>query len=296
MTVEIRRNDKCPCGSGLKYKKCCMTKKDVTQHNMPKYREIMRPDGRSSYQVFWLDNVEKTNPIELYKNAEIYKRAILYRNVIEIKDPVLAQNLTDDFYTRYAMREVENEGYCEKIERVGVHENFLKLLETTRKKDQITLLKGMSITPEQLMSLIFKSYKDYNYLYSIYRFENLSKDLYDKKTPKFAAMLNDGTIETIGDTDLTNGQVKKMITERKVIIAHFFDRGNDWHCLFTTYNSIGGKENHNNGQPHYHYFSSAFGINRDEFIESMRCGDYKSTSVHIDLLEYGNQPVNDSEL
>ena len=70
MTVEIRRNDKCPCGSGLKYKKCCMTKKDVTQHNMPKYREIMRPDGRSSYQVFWLDNVEKTNPIEYYKNAE----------------------------------------------------------------------------------------------------------------------------------------------------------------------------------------------------------------------------------
>ena len=82
-------------------------------------------------------------------------------------------------------------------------------------------------------------------------------------------MLNDGTIETIGDTDLTNGQVKKMITERKVIIAHFFDRGNDWHCLFTTYNSIGGKENYNNGQPHYHYFSSAFGIKRDEFIESI---------------------------
>ncbi|MBQ2853277.1 MAG: SEC-C domain-containing protein [Bacteroidales bacterium] len=27
MTVEIRRNDKCPCGSGAKYKKCCMTKK-----------------------------------------------------------------------------------------------------------------------------------------------------------------------------------------------------------------------------------------------------------------------------
>ena len=111
MTVEIRRNDKCPCGSGLKYKKCCMTKKDVTQHNMPKYREIMRPDGRSSYQVFWLDNVEKTNPIEYYKNAEIYKRAILYRNVIEIKDPILAQDLTNDFYTKQAMWDVENEGY-----------------------------------------------------------------------------------------------------------------------------------------------------------------------------------------
>ena len=260
-------------------------KKSIMPHNMPKYREIMRPDGRSSYQVFRLDNVEKINPIEYYKNAEIYKRAILYRNVIEIKDLILAQDLTNDFYTKQAMWDVEDEGYCKRVENVEVHENFLKLLETTRKKDQITLLKGMSITPQQLMSFIFKSYKDYNYLYSRYTFENLSKDLYDKKTPKFAAILNDGTIETIGDTDLTTGQVKKMITERKVIIAHLFDRGNDWHCLFTTYNSIGGKENHNNGQPHYHYFSSAFGIKRDEFIESMRCGDYKSTSVHIDLLE-----------
>lgn len=296
MTIEIRRNDKCPCGSGAKYKKCCMTKKSIMPHNMPKYREIMRPDGRSSYQVFRLDNVEKINPIEYYKNAEIYKRAILYRNVIEIKDPILAQELTNDFYTKQAMWDVENEGYCKRVENVEVHENFLKLLETTRKKDQITLLKGMSITPQQLMSFIFKSYKDYNYLYSRYTFENLSKDLYDKKTPKFAAILNDGTIETIGDTDLTTGQVKKMITERKVIIAHLFDRGNDWHCLFTTYNSIGGKENHNNGQPHYHYFSSAFGITRDDFIESMKNGTYKSTYVHIDLLEYGNQPVNDSEL
>lgn len=293
MTIEIRRNDKCPCGSGLKYKKCCMTKKDVMSHNMPKYMEIMNKDKHCSYQVFWDNKVEMVNPIEYYKNAEIYKRAILYRNVIEIKDPILAQDLTNDFYTKQAMWDVENEGYCKRVENVEVHENFLKLLETTRKKDQITLLKGMSITPQQLMSFIFKSYKDYNYLYSRYTFENLSKDLYDKKTPKFAAILNDGTIETVGDTDLTTGQVKKMITERKVIIAHLFDRGNDWHCLFTTYNSIGGKENHNNGQPHYHYFSSAFGITRDDFIESMKNGTYKSTSVHIDLLEYGNQPISE---
>ncbi|MBQ2853276.1 MAG: hypothetical protein IJE76_07800 [Bacteroidales bacterium] len=136
----------------------------------------MRPDGRSSYQVFRLDNVEKINPIEYYKNAEIYKRAILYRNVIEIKDLILAQDLTNDFYTKQAMWDVEDEGYCKRVENVEVHENFLKLLETTRKKDQITLLKGMSITPQQLMSFIFKSYKDYNYLYSRYTFENLSKD------------------------------------------------------------------------------------------------------------------------
>ena len=28
-TMEIGRNDPCPCGSGLKYKNCCITKGDV---------------------------------------------------------------------------------------------------------------------------------------------------------------------------------------------------------------------------------------------------------------------------
>lgn len=59
--------------------------------------------------------------------------------------------------------------------------------------------------------------------------------------------------------------------------------------LFVTYNSIGGKENWKEGQAHFHYISSAFGISKEEFIESMRSGKYKSTSVHIDLLEYGKQ-------
>lgn len=293
MTIEIRRNDKCPCGSGLKYKKCCMAKKDVMTRNIHKYTEIMDKDGRSCYKVYYNNYVERVNPIEYYKKSEIDSRIILYRTMIEMKNPVLAQSLTDDDYIRYVTQKVESEGYCEMIEGVGVHENFLKLLETTRKKDQIALLKGMTITTNQLLSLIFKSYKDYNYLYSRYTFETLPKDINDKKAPRFAAILNDGAVKTIGETELTDGQVKKMLTERKVVVAHFFDRGNDWHCLFTTYNSIGGKENHNNGQPHFHYFSSAFGITREDFIKSMKCGDYRSTSVHIDLLEYRNQPISD---
>ena len=30
-TFRVRRNDKCPCGSGLKYKKCCMRKLNDTR-------------------------------------------------------------------------------------------------------------------------------------------------------------------------------------------------------------------------------------------------------------------------
>ena len=97
--------------------------------------------------------------------------------------------------------------------------------------------------------------------------------------PEYAVDISkEDAVNIIGDTDLTEGQVKRMINERKVIIAHFLDRGDEWHCFFITYNSIGGKENHKDGQPHFHYISSAFGIKRDDFIKSMESGNYKSTS------------------
>jgi len=32
--VDIGRNDPCPCGSGKKYKKCCMAKDEAKQHTV----------------------------------------------------------------------------------------------------------------------------------------------------------------------------------------------------------------------------------------------------------------------
>jgi hypothetical protein len=52
---------------------------------------------------------------------------------------------------------------------------------------------------------------------------------------------------------------------------------------------LSGKESWKNGQAHFHYISSAFGVSKEDFIESMRTGNYKATSIHIDLLDYGNQ-------
>lgn len=299
--MKIGRNDKCPCGSGLKYKKCCLIKeakeRQITNEmeRIFKSEKIVDKNGDGFYRVFWDDKVEKVNPVEYYKNVELNKRVITYRDILQMKDPFLAQKLSPDFYVRYAKEEIEKEKFWETKEQTEIPENLLTLLETTKKKDQISLLKGLSINPDQLIALIFKSFKEHGYLYSRYRFENLPKDLADKRKPKIADISKEDAIKIIGDTDLTEGQVKKMINERKVIIAHFLDRSEEWHCFFITYNSIDGKENHKDGQPHFHYISSAFGITRDDFIKSMESGNYKSTSVHIDLLGYGNQPITNTD-
>lgn len=295
--MKIGRNDKCPCGSGLKYKKCCLIK-DVEESQLlnelemiSKTTKISDENGNGFYRIFWDDKVERVNPVEYYKSYELKKRAIAYRDLLQMKDPFLSQKISLDFYVRFAKEQIAKERFWETKEQTEIPENFLTLLETPRKKDQISLLKGLSINPDQLIALIFKSFNEHGYLYSRYRFEKLPKDLTDKRKPIIADISKEDEIKIIGDTDLTEGQIKKMINERKVIIAHFLDRGNEWHCFFITYNSIGGKENHKDGQPHFHYISSAFGITRDDFVKSIENGDYKSTSVHIDLLGYGNQPI-----
>lgn len=250
-------------------------------------KKIYEENGQGFTRIFSSDKVENVNPIDYYKKYELEKRAIVLRDLLNAKEPNLASQLDDSFFIKQA--EDTLDGFFEKFENTEIHENYYKLLETERKKDQISLLKGLSLNPDQLMSLIFKSFQIYGFSYCKYRFENLPKGLEQRKLPTLIQLNENSSIKKIGDTDLTDGELKNIIEHRKVIVSHFFVKGDTWHCFFTTYNSIGGKENWKNGQAHFHYISSAFGISKIDFIESMKTGKYKSTSIHIDLMNYGNQ-------
>jgi hypothetical protein len=247
---------------------------------------IYDENGRGFTRVFSTDKVERVNPVEYYKTCELEKRVILLRDILNAKNPFLTSQLDDQFFVKKAEEMLV--GFFEKFEQTKVHDNLIQLLDATHKRKQKTLLKGMTLNSDELMSLIFKSYT-HGFLYSKYLFENLPSGLEEKKLPKLFHLNEDGTIEKVGETDLTDGELMNVIGHRKVIISHFFEKSDFWHCFFLTYNSIGGKENYKNGQAHFHYISSSFGISQANFIKSMRSGKYKSTPIHIDLLDYGKQ-------
>jgi hypothetical protein len=251
-------------------------------------QRIFDENGQGFIRAFASDKVEKVNPVDYYKKAELKQSATLIRDLLYIKNPLLTSFLDSEYFEKKANEMIV--GYCDKCEATEIHDNFLQLLKTDRKKDQVRLLRGMSISPDELMSLIFKSYSVYGYLYSKYHFKNLPTGFEERKLPKIFRILEDGSIHKIGDTDLSDKELKHIIANRKVIISHFFEKDDIWHCFFLTYKSIGGEENWKDGQPHFHYISSSFGVSKDDFIESMRTGKYRSTSVHVDLLEYGEQP------
>jgi hypothetical protein len=250
-------------------------------------KKIFDENGKGFTRVFSSDKVEKVNPVEYYKEYELKKRATFYRDLLNAKDPFLTSFLNEDFFIKNAEESLV--GFFEHFENTKVNDNFLELLKTTRKKDQEKLLREITITPDELMSLILKSYTDFGLLYSKYNFENLPNGFHGKKLPKLFHTTDDGEIVKVGETELTDGELKQIIEQRKVIVSHFFENDDVWHCFFLTYNSLAGKENHNEGQPHFHYISSGYGISKEDFIESMRTGNYRSTSIHFDLLEYGNQ-------
>lgn len=251
---------------------------------------IFDENGQISTRRNSLPQAERVNPVEYYKKNELRRRAIILRDLLQLKEPFLTAELPTTFFEKQAAKSLI--GFFEKKRKTPIPKNFVQLLQTTRKKDQVKLLKGMSLNPDQLLSLIFLSYNDLGFLYSRYHFENLHKGLEGKKLPKLIELESNGNVRKVGATELSNGELKNVIEHRKVINSHFFEKEEIWHYFFLTYNSIAGKENHNNGKPHFHYISSGFGITKENFIVSMKTGTYRSTSIHVDLLEYGNQHKN----
>jgi len=101
----------------------------------------------------------------------------------------------------------------------------------------------------------------------------------------------DGIVNKVGDTKLTDGQLKQAVEHKSVTISKFFDKGTDWHCLFVTHKSLRGDEkNWKGGQPHYHYISDKFGLSRDKVVSELKSRDYHLNSLpHIDLLDYNSK-------
>lgn len=102
--------------------------------------------------------------------------------------------------------------------------------------------------------------------------------------------IKDDKVSKVGNTTLTDGQLKQAVDHRKVVVAKFIDKEDEWHCIFLTYDSIRGKESWKGGQPHYHYISDKFGIPRAEVLNQLKSRIYNLGSLpHIDLVGYRDE-------
>lgn len=147
-----------------------------------------------------------------------------------------------------------------------------EVLKNPQKKEQDRLLKDVELNYYALQKWIFYAWDHYGYTYSKYRIEHKNKGDESLQYPEM--IFYDGTrFEKIGKTNMSEGQMKHAVRFRNVVIAHFLDNKDGWHCLFTTYYSLAGKEN--GGIPHMHYISSQYGRTREYVLKKLSSKNYK---------------------
>lgn len=249
-----------------------------------KHTIVSKKDGTEAYHIFGSEDFEYTNPIIYYKAIFLYTNFTMLKDITMKQAPFMPLQIVE----KVIKAQVNNE-WKEKlrqINRITIPNNLLQLLKSEKKKDQIRLLKEVSITPDQLIAFIFKAHSVYEFTFSQYRSEHNNSNVNNEKMPTILEV-REGIVNKVGDTTLTDRQLKQSIEQRTVVISKFLYRGNTWHCFFVTYNSLAGKENRNDGQPHYHYISDKFGLAREQVVEELKKKEYKLNNCpHIPILDY----------
>jgi hypothetical protein len=242
---------------------------------------------QGDYTVFIAPDFEFANPIKYFSENLIQLNMTMERKFLETQKFPIEERLINKVLFKRAQQEWKKK-YQELI-NLEIPINFISLLSSASKKEQVQLLKGQSFTSDQLVAYIIKAWTDFGFTFSQYRAEHHHNGLDIDELPTVIDA-NGTAVETVGETSLTDGQLKHAVIYRQVIISKFLDNGNDWHCFFTTYKSLRGDESWG---LHYHYISNKFGITREKVVSELKNKNYNlGTLPHIPLTDYRKPPTS----
>ena len=246
-----------------------------------KIEKIINPNENSFYYIFSGGNFEYKNPIKVLCNHFITPRnsldvEILTRNMkltLASHNFILKRNLME-WFKHYKM-----------LDNFNIPVEFLSLLANPPKKVQQKLLKGLKIDADLLAAILVKSFHQFGYSFSRYRFEHMNNSNKDKIHPELIHVENDELI-VVGETNMTKGELKAAVNYRHVVIANFLDNDDGWLCFFITYRSIKGQEkSHANGSPHFHFISDKWGLPRQYVLDQLSSEKYSLPSLpHIEYI------------
>ena len=153
--------------------------------------------------------------------------------------------------------------------------------DTLSYKEQNKLLKDVTLKAKDLLWLN-KDAQDNGYLLNVYHEEKYPSKFDEKKHPFVFNQKPDGTIESIGETTMTEGEMRALLQQRKVDQARVYHKGQTWHCFYFTFKGLAGEESGIMGsKPHYHYLSDKSGITWDDLMKRIKDCDMPTSKVHI---------------
>ena len=172
------------------------------------------------------------------------------------------------------------------LEKVVLPKEIYTLLENDlKKKEQEKIWKGLSLDINQL-GAIFLHGEKLGYKFSSYRFEGTPKNLKKEDLPNFAYVDDNDILHRVGGESLSEGQLRSLINESKVIYVQILDNGIQWHAFIRTFQGLKGKEFGKQGSvPHIHYYSNKNGTSKADFVDMINKGNYPTAKVHIPLID-----------
>lgn len=250
----------------------------MTQH-------IYRKGSKAIY-VNEMENVEGANYIDTVRHFHIqsmYPPILDYlRRKFFIKKPDL---LLQSLAMSYAVESTKKK--FQEIANITIPESFVKIFTADLKeKEKNRLLRDSSISLDVLSAIFFMATK-LGYKFTYYKYEGEPKAYNKGDLPYLIHMKDNGEIEKVGDTNLTDNQLKDLIESSNYLIARIFDNGTYWHCFLQTKRGLTGKEPGRNGtHKHIHYISDKFGLSKEELINDyLKKGRYPTIKNHIKITD-----------
>lgn len=238
------------------------------------FKETKIPYENGFYSMKEYDDFEFVNPLEFIKNICIESSKSFDRNILIGKG---FSNPSERVLKKFALKRCSKK--IRNYQNTKIPKALISLLNANSKKEQVNLLKGLSLNHDQLYSFIFFAYENYNFKLSQYKANHNHNGFDVSKMPRIVHIEDDGRVTKVGKTELSDGQLKQIVEHRKVTISKFLDNNNGWHCFFVTYKSLAGKEKHNDGKPHFHYISDKWNIDRKDVLEQLTSKKYSLPSL-----------------
>jgi hypothetical protein len=254
--------------------------------------KIEQIPGKKGYiNITVVEDYEYMNPVQKLEEALFNMELGKLRTIALLKQPEELENIPQEFIDKglaNAALKSSNEylaKFMGELKEIKLPEALVSIIGSTEKRDQVKALNKISLTTSILISFIIYAYENHGFTSSMYTSSHLHKGLNNRDMPRLAIKEDDNRISYAGNTKLSRGQIRTAIDQRTNIIARFIDNGDEWHCFYYTYRSIGGEEN--GGIPHIHYISHLWGLARQDVLKQFKNRHYRlPRSPHIPYERY----------
>ena len=218
-------------------------------------------------------------PLDYFRVGHAETTALAYYEYLKYKSPIPVPLA---MVRRFMLAETDKM-IADKLAETSPNPKIHQLLtdETLSYRQQNQLLKGLEINAYDILWLN-KEAQDLGYLLDVYHEEKHPVKFDAKKHPYIIKENEDGSVETIGVTDMTEGEMKALLQQRKVVQARIYHKDTTWHCFYFTFKGLAGEESGVMGsKPHYHYLSDKSGIAWNDLMQRIKACDMPTSKVHI---------------